>query len=80
MSPRLAVAEFVRINDRQSLRRKHPGGCQFEEFDPAERRMKSCGKEPVGLRGNKALCAEHFDYARSVEGVSARAVRSRESV
>jgi hypothetical protein len=40
--------------------------CTFEEYDKEINGMRACGKPAYGYvsRPTKALCLEHFEYAR----------------
>jgi hypothetical protein len=47
---------------------EHVETCFFVEYKGTEKVL--CGKPAVGIRGAaEPLCAEHFDYCRSLDGV-----------
>lgn len=67
---------YVRFNPD----REHGEICQFEEWDNG---IVPCGAKAVGYRGarlatRQCLCAEHFEYARLLDGVHEVEVKQKQ--
>jgi hypothetical protein len=69
------MAIYIRYIDPKD----HDEKCAFEFFENGK--MVHCGKPAIGQRGAdrraKPLCAEHFDYARTLEGVPGYMIKEK---